>query len=67
MKPDAEAFTYVADGLSLPPDRVLLLDDNQANVDGARAAGLRAERAVGVDEARRALEDVGILRTAERT
>jgi len=30
------------------------------NVEGARAAGLRAERAVGVDEARRVLEQVGI-------
>jgi putative hydrolase of the HAD superfamily len=66
VKPDAEAFAHVADALSMPPDRVLLLDDNQLNVDGARAAGLRAERTVGVAGARRALEEAGVLRPADR-
>ena len=66
VKPDAEAFAHVADALSMPPDRVLLLDDNQLNVDGARAAGLRAERTAGVAGARRALEEAGVLRPADR-
>jgi FMN phosphatase YigB (HAD superfamily) len=45
----------------MAPDRILLLDDNQLNVDGARAAGLRAERVIGVEEARRVLERVTAL------
>ena len=65
VKPDLEAFAHVAAAVSVPPDRVLLLDDNQVNVDGARAAGLRAERAVGIDEARRVLERTGLV-TADR-
>jgi len=61
VKPDAEAFALVAAGLPVTPDRVLLLDDNQMNVDGARALGFRAERAVGVDEARGVLQRIGLL------
>jgi putative hydrolase of the HAD superfamily len=61
VKPDPAAFTRVTDELGMAPDRILLLDDNQLNVDGARAAGLRAERVIGVEEARRVLERVTAL------
>jgi glucose-1-phosphatase len=60
VKPDNEIFVHVVDALGVPAGTVLFLDDNRVNVEGARAAGLRAERAVGVDEARRVLEQVGI-------
>jgi len=65
VKPDADAFAHVVDALSVSPGRVLLLDDNQINVEGARAAGLRAERAVGVDGARRALARAGLVPAAD--
>ena len=61
LKPDRELFDGVAALLDLPADRVLFLDDNQINVDGAREAGFRAERVQGVAEAERALQDAGVL------
>ena len=61
VKPDREIFERVVDDLDIEPDRVLFLDDNRINVDAARAAGLQAERVVGVSEARRALVGAGIL------
>jgi putative hydrolase of the HAD superfamily len=61
IKPDREAFEHAVQALACEPSRILFLDDNLVNVEAARAAGLRAARACGVDEARRALEDAGIL------
>jgi glucose-1-phosphatase len=61
VKPDAEAYAHVADMVPVPLGRVLFLDDNQLNVHGARAAGLRAEHVRGVAGARRVLEEVGLL------
>jgi putative hydrolase of the HAD superfamily len=63
VKPDAVAFARVAEELALPTDRILLLDDNQVNVDGARAAGFQAERVLGVGEAHRVL---GLARVLHR-
>lgn len=40
-KPEREAFEHVARALDVPPERILFFDDTQANVDGARAAGVR--------------------------
>ena len=42
-KPDPAYFAAVADRLGVAPDRLLLIDDNAANVAGARSAGLDAE------------------------
>lgn len=61
VKPDREAFDHVVARLGCPADRVLFLDDNAPNVDGARAAGLRSELARGVPEARSVLADLGLL------
>ena len=55
VKPDRAAFDHVVAAIDLPAERILFLDDNQINVDGARAAGLSAERTVGVEQARAAL------------
>jgi putative hydrolase of the HAD superfamily len=60
VKPDREAFEHVLGVLDCPGERVLFLDDNQINVDGARAAGLLAERTRGPDEARAILEARGL-------
>jgi putative hydrolase of the HAD superfamily len=60
VKPDREAFDHVLEALGRPADRVLFLDDNQINVEGARVAGLRAERARGPAEARAILNAHGL-------
>jgi putative hydrolase of the HAD superfamily len=61
VKPDTDAFTWVADALQFDPGRVLFLDDNVVNVEAARSVGFVAEHVVGVEAARRALEGSGIL------
>ncbi|MCG8592077.1 MAG: HAD-IA family hydrolase, partial [Proteobacteria bacterium] len=61
VKPDREIFEHVVAALDRPAERVLFLDDNQPNVDGARAVGLRAARVKGVAQARAALVAEGVL------
>jgi putative hydrolase of the HAD superfamily len=61
VKPDQELFDHVAHLLPSPATRVLFLDDNALNVDGAAAAGFTAIQVRGVDEARRALVGTGVL------
>lgn len=60
VKPDREIFEHVLGDLGCPAASVLFLDDNQINVDGARTAGLRAERTRGLAEVRSALARHGI-------
>jgi putative hydrolase of the HAD superfamily len=65
-KPSAEFFTHAVDALGASPDEVLFVDDSQANVDGARAAGLRAERweiGEGIDSLRALLSAHGLTVT----
>ncbi len=61
VKPDVDAFEHTLAGLGCDATRVLFLDDNQINVDGARRAGLLAEKTVGPDAARAALARYAIL------
>ena len=42
MKPDPAIYHIVCERLGVAPRDALLLDDVQANVDGARAAGMQA-------------------------
>ena len=42
-KPDPAYFRAILGALGLPASEVLFIDDNQANVDGARSVGLQAE------------------------
>ncbi|MDH2443702.1 HAD-IA family hydrolase [Amnibacterium sp. CER49] len=42
VKPSPEAFTSALDALGAAPQEVLLVDDAPANVDAARALGIRA-------------------------
>ncbi len=60
VKPDRAVFDYVSESLGMEPGRTLLLDDNAANIEGARAAGWHAELAHGVEGARAALERAGL-------
>jgi HAD superfamily hydrolase (TIGR01509 family) len=64
VKPDREIFERVLARLALPGTAVLLLDDNPLNVQGARAAGLRAEQALEPAGARAALARLGIVAPA---
>jgi glucose-1-phosphatase len=61
VKPDAEIFQAVAGRLEVAPERVLFLDDNTVNVEAAAGAGFVSWRASGVDEARGALVELGVL------
>lgn len=60
-KPDAEVWRTLVRRLGTAPEACLMLDDRQYNVDGARAAHLRAERWSGAHSARIALRDLGLL------
>ena len=65
VKPDRALFDEVALRLAVPPDRILFLDDNVINAEGAAAAGFTARVARGVDEAHDALIRAGVLGTDE--
>ena len=61
VKPDQAIFEAVAARLPAWPERVLFLDDNLVNVEGATAFGFRSRQVRGVDAARQALVDEGVL------
>jgi glucose-1-phosphatase len=61
LKPDRDVFDQVAQLLPAPPERVLFLDDNQLNVDGALNAGFAAVRVRGIVETEQALVASGVL------
>jgi glucose-1-phosphatase len=41
-KPDAEAYDHVVKAIGVPASRIVFFDDLAANIDGARAFGLKA-------------------------
>jgi len=51
MKPDPRAFRGGAQGLGLPAEQIVFLDDMPWNVDGARQAGMTAIRVPWEDSA----------------
>jgi putative hydrolase of the HAD superfamily len=61
VKPDRELFEQVAAILPAPPEHVLFLDDNLVNVNGAIDVGLVARHVRGVDGARAALAEEGVI------
>lgn len=61
VKPDREVFEHVARRVGADPGRLLFLDDNLVNVEGARSAGLLAAQVTGVRGARLALAGAGVL------
>jgi putative hydrolase of the HAD superfamily len=62
VKPDRELFDHVAEHVGVAPGRVVFLDDNLINVEGAREVGFQADHVRGPAEARRALVARGVLR-----
>jgi putative hydrolase of the HAD superfamily len=55
LKPEPRSYHVVCERLGVPPEDTVLLDDNQANVDGARAVGMRA---VTFSNTRQAIADL---------
>jgi HAD superfamily hydrolase (TIGR01509 family) len=49
-KPEPEAFQAIIAKLGFSPEECLMIDDNQVNVDGARAIGMPGYRFVSVQE-----------------
>ena len=60
-KPDRGAFETVARRIGKDPHQILFFDDMQENVDGARAAGMRAIRVRHPADIRQALVDIAVL------
>jgi putative hydrolase of the HAD superfamily len=60
-KPDPEAFAAAAERVGVDPGACVFVDDRPDNVDGARAAGMRAEVYTGVRPLRQLLAEVGLL------
>lgn len=48
-KPDPAYFTHIVDTLGIAPEETVFVDDMEANVRGARRAGLRAVHFSGTD------------------
>ena len=61
-KPAPEAFRATADKLGIAVERALFVDDTLANVEAARALGMRAERFTGVEELRALLSSLDLIR-----
>lgn len=61
IKPDAAIYEFVAADLGLEPNQILYFDDNQINVDGARAAGWCAEVTNGPMDCRPYLAAAGLV------
>src|SRR3954469_9291633 len=61
VKPDRALFDRVAELVPVAPDRVLFLDDNLVNVEGAIEAGFTARHVRGVDQARAALVEQEVI------
>ncbi|MBT3789374.1 MAG: HAD-IA family hydrolase [Alphaproteobacteria bacterium] len=62
VKPDIEAFQYVASAFDCAPEAVFFVDDNVINVDAAREFGFQAYVTKGPLETRRVLSDHGLMK-----
>jgi putative hydrolase of the HAD superfamily len=59
IKPDAAIYEHSLRGVGAAASEALFVDDKEANVQGARAVGMRAIRFQSVDQLRRDLEAEG--------
>jgi putative hydrolase of the HAD superfamily len=57
-KPDVASFQWVARDMGYAPEQILFIDDTLENIEGARAAGLRAVQARGEEAVSRALDNL---------
>lgn len=61
MKPAVEIYRRAAANVETPPEQCLFIDDLEANVQGARAAGMQAIRFESHARLRTQLKEFGIL------
>lgn len=61
MKPDAEIYVAAEQAAKVNADRILFLDDREANVQGARHRGWRSEQCVGGPAVLETLGRAGVL------
>lgn len=61
VKPDKGIYLHVIKQLQVSPENILFIDDNQVNIDTATSLGMHAHRVKGVDEARKVLDQYGVL------
>ncbi|SBS26571.1 Alpha-D-glucose-1-phosphate phosphatase YihX [Marinomonas aquimarina] len=62
VKPDLAVFDYVVKELAVEPNKILFLDDNLINVEGALTKGIQAEQVKGIACAREILYTYGVIR-----
>ncbi|MCA9728369.1 MAG: HAD family phosphatase [Candidatus Eisenbacteria bacterium] len=60
LKPEPGIYRFALEQIGLRAEECLFLDDHEINVEGARAIGMRAERARGLAEVRLVLAEHGI-------
>jgi epoxide hydrolase-like predicted phosphatase len=58
-KPDPAFYTLLVKRMAVRPEDCLFTDDNEVNLDGARAAGMKALLFEGADKLRRDLASIG--------
>ncbi|MDA0262232.1 MAG: HAD family phosphatase [Proteobacteria bacterium] len=61
VKPESGAFAHVTEALGCRPPEILFLDDVQVNIDAARAFGIDANYADGVETAGAVLRSRSLL------
>jgi glucose-1-phosphatase len=61
LKPDGDYFLHIVERVDADPARVLFVDDNAINVEGARATGLNAHVVRGPDDLLEKLVALGVL------
>lgn len=61
MKPDATIYQRAIDAASTEPGKIFFTDDRDVNVEGARQAGLQAEKYQSIATLTRHLTDRGVL------
>jgi HAD superfamily hydrolase (TIGR01509 family) len=59
MKPDRDYFEHVLGTIGVPAKRVLFVDDNAINVEGAARLGIIARQAAGPDDVRKIVAELG--------
>jgi len=65
LKPTKQAFEVALLGMDLDPSTVLFLDDSRANVEAANRLGMQAHVVRNPDEARKVLQDAGVVLKSE--
>jgi len=58
VKPDREIFDKVVSLLNTSPAEIVFFDDNQKNIDAAKAVGMRAVLTQGAEQLRKAVQDL---------